>query len=263
MAAAYVDYNATMATASMTMASHSVDLNQSVASSSIDHHVESREESIEKLKVALVRYGRANDRRMVLRTLKNVSFLSYIPMEAPVIRSDVSLSELEKEVFLEQLILNETLLSPPSESRTIKNAGTNSGCLVILKGLTKALCTNTSLKAKNLYERVVHRLAKSSVEVEVYTQLNSMLGSTEVVIRRLSTANADSATELSSLKLYNTGGQIHMTLETKLKFGLFRRADASSSRAWIVMECKVHERANLSTNESFRSLNVKTPDLYC
>uniref|UniRef100_A0A7S0XLH1 Uncharacterized protein n=1 Tax=Pseudo-nitzschia delicatissima TaxID=44447 RepID=A0A7S0XLH1_9STRA len=130
------------------MASHSVDLNQSVASSSIDHHIESREESIEKLKVALVRYGRANDRRMVLRTLKNVSFLSYIPMEVPVIRNDVSLSELEKEVFLEQLIINETLLSPPSESRTIKNAGTNSGCLVILKGLTKALCANTSLKAK-------------------------------------------------------------------------------------------------------------------
>eukprot|EP00531_Pseudo-nitzschia_arenysensis_P007801 CAMPEP_0116143674 /NCGR_PEP_ID=MMETSP0329-20121206/15578_1 /TAXON_ID=697910 /ORGANISM="Pseudo-nitzschia arenysensis, Strain B593" /LENGTH=246 /DNA_ID=CAMNT_0003639013 /DNA_START=53 /DNA_END=793 /DNA_ORIENTATION=+ len=246
-----------MATASMTMASQSMD-HPSVAASSIDQHVESREESIEKLKVALVRYGRANDRRMILRTLKNVSFLSYIPMEAPIMRSDVSLAELEKEVFLEQLILNNTLLSPPSETRTIKNAGTNSGCLVILKGLTKVLCANSSLKAKILYDRVVQRLVQSSAAAEVYVQLNSILGSTEVIIKIL--PNPD---EPSSLNLYNTGGQIHMTLETKLKFGLFRRSEASSSRAWIVMDCKVHERANLSTNESFRSLNVKTPDLYC
>ncbi len=262
--AAYVDYNPTMATASMTMASHSMD-HPSVAASSIDQHVESREESIEKLKVALVRYGRANDRRMILRTLKNVSFLSYIPMEAPIMRNDVSLTELEKEVFLEKLILNNTLLSPPSVTTTIKNAGTNSGCLIILKGLTKVLCANSSLKAKTLYERVVQRLVKSSVAAEIYAQLNSILGSTEVIIKKLPTtkSSTDYGDEPSNLKLYNTGGQIHMTLETKLKFGLFRRSDASSSRAWIVMDCKVHERANLSTNEIFRSLNVKTPDLYC
>ena len=266
--AAYVDYNPTMGTASMTMASHSIDHNPSVASSSIDHHVESREESIEILKVALVRYARANDRRMILRTLKNISFLSYIPLEAPAIRTDVSMLELEKEVFMEQLVINETTLNPPSQTRTLKNAGTNSGCLVILKGLARVLCENSALNAKTMYQRVVYRLPKSSVAADVHTQLNSVFGSSELIVKQLSSNSTDksnkaNASEPSHLKLYNNGGQIHMTLETKLNFGLFRKSDASASRAWIVMECKVHQRANLSTNEGFRSLNVKTPELYC
>ena len=270
--AAFVEYNPTMATASMTMASHSVDFNPSVTSSSIDHHVESREESIEKLKSNLVRYARSNDRRMVLRSLKDVSFLSYIPMEAPNMPSDVSMAELEKEVLKEKVILNETLLNPPSDLRTLPNAGTNSGCPVILKGLSKNLCRNSTMNAGALYKRVLFRLAKTSASDDVYSYLNSIMGSPELAVQKLSSdyavkSNAaivnrnkdDSAGEPSDLKLYNTGGQIHMVVESAHYFGLFRTTD---TRPWIVMKCKIHERTNFSNNEGFRSLSVKTPNLY-
>jgi len=262
----FVEYNATMATASMTMASHSVDHNPSVMSSLIDHHVESREESIEKLKSNLVRYARSNDRRMVLRSLKDVSFLSYIPLEAPVIRSDISVCDLEKEVSMEKVILNETLFNPPSKTRSSKYVATNSHCTKILKALSQVLCENSTLNENTLYERVLFRLAISSASADIYFQLNSMMGSTELIIKKLPSnyvvKSSSNSMKPSDLKLYNTGGQIHMTLDSTFNFGLFRKSDTVANRPWIVMQCKLHERANLSTDESFRSLNVKTPSLY-
>lgn len=258
MAAAYVDYNPTMATASMTMASHSVDHNpQSVMSSSIDQHVESREETIEKLKTASIRYARANDRRMLLRSLKEASFLSYIPLEGG--KRNGTLRELEDEVFRETLILNGTTLKPPSKSTTIKNCGTNSGSLVIVKGLSKVFCENTPLDARTCYERLVASLAKSSTAAAIYAQLNSMFGSAELIVKQVPSENG---AEPNDLQMYKTHGQVHMTLGTKLNFGLFRKSDDSTTRAWITLECKVHERTNLTTNECFRGLSVKTPELY-
>jgi hypothetical protein len=254
--AAFVDYAPTMATASMTMASHSMDHNSTSVVSSIDQHVESREESIEKLKSNLVRYARANDRRMVLRSLKDVSFLSYIPLEAPVFRSDVSMLELEKEASMEKVVLNGTLLNPLSKETSFKNAGTNSGCIMILKGLAKALCENSTLNGNTLYQSLLSRLVKSSSSADIYFQLNSMMGSADLNVKKLPSGNP------SDLTLYNTGGQIHMTLASTFDFGLFRTNDTVVNRPWIVMKCKVYERANLSTNESFRSLNVQTPSLY-
>jgi len=271
----FVGYNATMATASMTMASHSVDHNPSVTSSTIDHHIESREESIEKLKSNLIRYARSNDRRMILRSLKDVSFLSYIPLDAPVIRSDVSISELEQEVSMEKVILNETLLKPVSATRNFANAGTNRGCVIILKGLAQVLCENITLDKNTVYERVLFRLSKSSTSADIHFQLSSMMGSADLIVKRLpsdyivkssSSIINKNKTENngnpSDLKLYNAGGQIQMTLDSTFNFGLFRKNDAAANRPWIAMHCRVHDRTNLSTNESFRSLNVKTPDLY-
>ena len=277
--ASFVQYNATMATASMTMASHSVDHNPSVTTSSIvdQHRIEPREESIEKLKSNLVRYGRSNDRRMVLRSLKDVKFLSYILLEAPDDQIDIPLPELEKEVSQEKVVLNDVLLKPrnSAERKDIKNSGTNNGCTTMVKALAQVLCENSKLNENTLYVRVLARLAKTSASTDVHFQLNAMMGSTELIVQELSsiylvkpTPNSmnNSATnkngDATNLKLYNSGGQIHMILETTLNFGLFRKSDVIINRPWIVMKCKVHERANLSTNESFRSLNVKTPSLY-
>lgn len=254
--AAFVDYAPTMATASMTMASHSMDHHSASVVSSIDQHVESREESIEKLKSNLVRYARANDRRMVLRSLKDVSFLSYIPLEAPSIRGDVSISELEKEASKEKVVLNGTILNPHSKETSLKNAGTNSGCTMILKGLAKALCESTTLHGKILYQGLLVRLARTSSSADIYSHLNSMMGSEDLIVKTLP------AGKPSDLTLYNTEGQIHMTLKSTFDFGLFRKNDTVANRPWIVIKCKVYERANLSTNESFRSLNVETPSLY-
>lgn len=267
MAASYVDNNPTMATASMTMASHS-PRNPSIASSTVNHYVESREESIEKLKANLTRYARSNDRRMVLRSLKDASFLSYIPLDAPIIRSDVSLSDLENEVSMSKVILNENVLTPPSEVG--KNAEMCNGSAMIIKGVLYALGKDSSM-----YKPVFFRLAESSASADVFSQLNAMMGSTELIVKKLSPdytvkSNAaivnkkktSEAGEPCDLTLYNAGGQVHMTLESQFNFGLFRKSDGEAPRAWIVMKCKVHERTNLSTNETVRSMNMETPDLY-
>ena len=65
------------------------------------------------------------------------------------------------------------------------------------------------------------------------------------------------------IDVYEAGGEIHMTLEEKHVFGLFRKSDVTSNgRPWIVLECTVHERANLSNDDSVRTLSVKPPELY-
>lgn len=275
---AFVEYNPTMATASMTIASHSIDHNSSVLSS-VDHYVESREESIEKLKLNLVRYARSNDRRMILRSLKDVTFLSYIPLELPTIPSDVSIRELEKEASMETVVINDTVLSPADTKKCdLRMFGANNGCAAILKGFAKVLCRNSALNEKLMYERVLVRLSKSSVSADIYSQLNSMMGSAELIVKNLPSdytikSNAAIVSRNKSnnrgggdpyydLKLYNTGGQIHMVVESTLNYGLFRKSDMNVNRPWIVMKCNVYERANLSTNEGFRSLCVQTPNLY-
>lgn len=262
----YVQHNPTMATASMTMASQSMDQNSCVMSVSIDQYIESREESIGNLKSDLLRYARSNDRRMVLRCLKDARFLSYVPLEAAVDQSGVPMSELEKEVSQEKVRLNDILLNPrnPSETKNVfANSGTNRGCIHMVKSLAEILCEDNTLDENTLYGHVLGRLAKKSASAEVYFQINSMMGSTALTTKELSSENtAKISKEASDLKLYNSGGQIHMILETTFNYGLFREKDAIINRPWVILQCNIHERANLSTGESFRSLNVKTPSLY-
>lgn len=266
-----VQRNATMATASMTTASHSgVDHNPSMD--------QSQEESIEKLKSNLARYTRSNDRRMVLRSLKDVKFLSYIPLEVPNDRIDIPISEIEKEVSEEKMVLNDVLLKPRDPANTndvYVNAGANSGCIMMLKTLVRVLSDKSALKEKTLYERLLIRLARTTSSADAYFQINSMMGSTELIVRQLSSEHQVKATATNvensaangnenaiQLNLYNSGGQVHMILDMACNFGLFRKSDATSCRPWIIVKGKVHERANLSTNESFRCLNVQTPSLY-
>ena len=279
--ASSVQYNATMATASMTMASHSVDQNTSIMTGSVtDHHIESREESIEKLKSNLVRYARSNDRRMILRSLKEHNFLNYIPLDAPIDHIDIPISELEKEVSEEKIVLNDVVLNPRHSADlkdVIVNAGTNNGGIIMLKAISKVLCDKSTMNEEDLYERLLVRLAKSSASADAYFQLNALMGSTDLIVQQLSpehavkgtSANKDSISSTTNnnedainLNMYNSQGQIHIILDIAFDFGLFRKSDIALNRPWIVMKGKVHERANLSANESFRSLNVKTPSLY-
>lgn len=263
----YVQYNPTMATASMTMASQSVDHHSSDMSSSIDPFVESRDVLIEKMKSNLIRYARSNDRRMVLRCLKDARFLSYVPMDAADEQLRIPISELEKEISKEEFLLNGISLKPYDQAQAknvCRNDGTSSGSLKMIRTLAQILCEGTTMDGNNLYERVINRVAKTSAEPEVYYHINAMMGNTTLSVKQLSPEQISKEEEASvtDLKLYETGGQIQMVLETTHSYGLFREKDAIINRPWIIVHCKVHERANLSNNESFRSMNIKTPSLY-
>jgi len=277
--AAYVDYNPTMATASMTMASQSPSNSlrhiSSTMSSTIDRHIDSREERIDKLKSSLIQFARTNDRRMVMRKLKEATFLSYIPLEPQIIASNLSMSKLEQEVYKQKLVLNGTLLKPTSTDTTIRNCGTNNGPLVILKPYVKELCEDTELNERTIYEGIIMRLERSSKMVEIYSILSSFMENAELILKEVPfdytiksssyVMNKNKATnygDLPDLTLYTTGSEIHMSLDNTFNFGLYRKSDTVVNRPWIILRCKVHERLNVSTNETFRSLSVKTPELY-
>ena len=257
------------------------------------HYLQPRDDAIGTLQSNLIRYARSNDRRMVLRKLKDAKFLSYVPLGIPLLPPDVTVSDLEKEVLEETVILNEFAIKPLSACDTkdkIHNAGLNSGCVIMLKGLTQSICSETSnMDANVVYEKVLTRTAKSTGCADAVNFLTSLFGSEEIVVKKVSrkptplnaivkansygshgssnssgsnnSAGADERSPIS-LTLYESKGSIHMTLDMKVEYGLFRKVDAHRTKPWIAVEVMIHERTNLSNNETCRSMHVKTPDLY-
>jgi hypothetical protein len=255
-----------------------------------------KEDTVSRLKSNLNRYTRTNDRRMVLRSLKDVKFLSNITLGNPILPPNVSLSELEQELVEETLILNQQLFKPLStvtRRDMFTNAGLNSGCLVILKGLSEGLCDdNTSstfyrhpLNGKALYEKLVARLARTSASADINEYLHALLGTSDLIVKhvvngqnKLSATPGNAISKSSShgssgsdntnndkiirVNVYQSNGDIHMTLDMMLEFGLYRRIDVNTVRPWITLQAYLHERANLSTGKNYRTVRVKTPSLY-
>jgi len=110
-------------------------------------------------------------------------------LEAPIDQIDNPMSELEKEVSEEKIVLNDVVLKPRHSADLkdiIVNAGTNNGCIMMLKALSKVLCDKSALSEKTLYERLLVRLAKTSASADAYFHLNSMMGSTDLIVQQLS-----------------------------------------------------------------------------
>lgn len=264
-----------------------------------------QQEQIDQMKANLSRYTRSNDRRMVLRSLKDVSFLSHVPLEGGFLEvPDIPMSDLEKEVSQETIILNTVLFRPVGSvvvprKDVVSKAGLNSGGTIMVQGLAEALCRKSSVKmdGRELYQQLLVRMARTTASADAYFQLNSMLGSSDLMVMQLATwsqhadlknkistsfssgsdgsSSNDKKKKISSLdsmldensdqiqlNLYEQHGQIHMTLDMAFDFGLFRKSDVKPNRPWIAIQAVVHERANLSTNESVRYMRVRLPHLY-
>jgi hypothetical protein len=262
---------------------------------------EQEDEAVQKLKNNLARYTRSNDRRMVLRSLKDVEFWSDIPLAAPFLPSDALLSDLEAELLEETVVLNEFSLKPLSaieRKDTFTKAGFNSGCLVIMKGLAERLCRDDNiptdvnrhghlkpLDGKALYEKLVVRLAKSSAAANGCSYLESIVGTSDLTIQHINPAQFKVSATPSNLllkasssestngidgngrtgihvNLYESEGSVHMVLNMSVKYGLFRKSDVNTNRPWITLQGDIYERANLTTGASVRTMSVKTPNLY-
>jgi hypothetical protein len=80
----------------------------------------------------------------------------------------------------------------------------------------------------------------------------------------ISTVNKDvvRSTDPLHLNLYESNGDIHMTLSGTFQFGLFRKTDVKPGRPWIAIDAVVSERTNFSNGQSVRHLNVRLPELY-
>ena len=290
-----------------------------------------KQNEIETMRENLSRYTRTNDRRMVFRSLKDVKALSFVQLEgwsssfssgAPL---DVPTSELEKEVSKEIMKLNSVVFRPKwnsvvSTSNSTTAPGFHTGPTIMLKGLLEELCdrTNTTPSGPGttephvLYKQILARTARTTGSADAHFQLNSMLGSSDLMVMELPpsqsrssspilpssssaiggskddidlkpipvvAANATTAADSSSSKhgggvdeeddkkfitmdLYKQNEQIHMTLDMSFDFGLFRKSDVKPHRPWIVLRALVHERANLSTGKSVRSMKVQFSEIY-
>jgi hypothetical protein len=292
--------------ASTTLAESTLVENETMTSK----YEQQQEEAIQKMKSNLIRYTRANDRRMVLRSLKDVKFLSFIPLPPPITSPpEVPLADLEQQVAAETLVLNNFTIKPAGavDKKKGMHTGLNSGPPILLQGLANSLCESSNpsnMDGKTLYETLIIRMAKTTASADPYLQLNSLLGSsTDLMVMQLSPEHHKTTTpanyivpsksssrisatiktndsgdssgsggsknqhnqvpkNLIHLNLFVSNGEVHITLDMAFEFGLFRRSDVKPNRPWIALRAEVHERANLSTGQSYRTMAVRTPDLY-
>lgn len=246
------------------------------------------EDSIQKMRSNLNRYARANDRRMVLRSLKDVSFLSCLALDS-VQPYDGMLSDLEKEVSEETITLNGVPFKAPgltSDGTARSTATRNGNTLGMLKRFSAEICDREGVKMSpiDLYEKLIIRMARTTSSSDAYFRLNSLLGSSDLLVMPISgptqqagnQSAAPSSTPVNKeavqantptespiqMNIYVSNGEVHMTMSVTYPFGLFRKSDVKNKKPWISIQGLVNERANFSKDESVCNLNAKLPDLY-
>lgn len=220
--------------------------------------VVSKEERLQKRRMVLQdnlsRYARANDRRMVLRSLKDVSFLSCLALDS-VQPYDGPLSDLEKEVSEETIILNGVPFKAPgltTDGTARRTATHNGNTLGMLKRFSAELCDREGVKMNpnDLYEKLIIRMARTTSSSDAYFRLNSLLGSSDLLVMPVSrptqqagkqsmaqstavSKEASQATPTESpiqMNIYVSNGEVHMTMSVTYPFGLFRKGDVKSGR---------------------------------
>jgi hypothetical protein len=202
----------------------------------------------------LSKYAKANDRRMVLRSIHDVKYLACVPLDPFVLGSeDISLDDMEAEVAQEHVVLNGI---PFRRSPDF---------LMTLRELCKQLSEGVpNLTVDQLYLFLVVRMSRTASSADAYFKLNSLLGSPELML--MPTKNHQ---EPIQVNLYVSHNCVHATVSATYSFGLFRKADikpaelvkgSMSGKPWISVQATVNERVNLSTSDAVRTLSVRTPD---
>mmetsp|Transcript_6050 Transcript_6050/g.6604 ORF Transcript_6050/g.6604 Transcript_6050/m.6604 type:complete len:230 (+) Transcript_6050:185-874(+) len=215
-----------------------------------------QDEAFSKMQTSLSKYARANDRRMVLRSMRDVKYLKCIALETTSAPRD-SLQASEEELLTEENIV---LNGVPFD-------GSNH-FLSTLKELCAKVCDQDGvwMESDALYDNLVTRMARSNASADSFFKLNPLVGSPDLILMPTSYKHAFPI----KLNLYVANGQIHTTLSTTNSFGLFRKADvkpadlgglkASSSRPWIGIHAVVDERSNVSNGQAVRHVKVLLPE---
>ena len=258
------------------------------------------DQAILNMKASLGRFTRANDRRMVLRTLKDVKYLKALPVESrppPM----VDLEELEMEVAKENLVLNGQAFH-----RKTKYGRTSTDFLHVLHELCYQICENASGKPTSLthssnvsvgahstaistaamamspdtlYYDLLCRLARTITSADCFAKLNDVLGSQDLILMNSSAERkpkskknskgvvVTKSDEMSAippieLNIFEEGGNIHAQIITTLGYGLYRKLDVTTGRPWIKMQGELNERMNFSTGAQVRHVTLLWPDMY-
>lgn len=215
-----------------------------------------QDDEFSKMQTYLSKYARSNDRRMVLRSMRDVKYLKCIALETTTAPRD-SVQASEEELLAEENI--------------ILNGVPFTGCnhfLTTLKELCAKICDQDGvwMECDALYENLVTRMARSNASADSFFKLNPLVGSPDLILMPTSHKHAFPI----KLNIYVANGQIHSTLSTTNSFGLFRKADvkpadlgglkASSSRPWVAIHAVVDERSNVSNGQAVRHVKVLLPE---
>lgn len=204
--------------------------------------------ALEELTNNLQRYTRVNDRRNVIKALTDCRKLRAVPIDgspsAPTNQEEWR--SLEREVCFTSVELNGLIFPAASSSQILK----------VLKELCNELCRESRLSPTSVYQAMIVRLARTTSSADSYFQLNALLGSRDLVLQPRA-----AATPANTLAMYCADDAIHVNLTTYHPYGLFRRCDVTSNKAWIPLQAAIHERVNFLTGDCFRHVGVEVvPD---
>jgi hypothetical protein len=213
-------------------------------------------EALAQMQLSVSKYVKANDRRMVLRSMREVKYLNCVPLDASLPPSPGNLNAQEEELMMEESIILNGIPFHGSQH-----------FLATLKELCAKLCEQDGvwLSSQDLYEELVTRMARSTSSADSFFKLNSLVGSPDLMLMPTTQKQSFAI----KLNLYVSAGEIHTNLSTTNAFGLFRKSDVKpadlmggpvSSRPWIVLHATVDERANISTNRTVRHARALLPE---
>jgi hypothetical protein len=231
---------------------------------------------MERLRCNLSRFTRTNDRRMMIRTLKDCSRLGNIALE-PLENNPTTSQQwldLETEVARTELIVNGVPIGPKVSAKELAYKP-NKEQLTILQTLCEHLAAAATAASSDpieqahlidpdeVYRQLMLRLARTPASADAYFQLNSILGCADLVLQPPKKGQP-LPTDLS---LYQSSGMIHAVTTTRHPYGLFRKIDLAPStvggtkRPWIRILASVVERVNLTTGASVRHCSVQVQEV--
>lgn len=211
------------------------------------------------------------NRRMVLRTLRDWTRLQHIQVDNEQFpigfeKEMESYEELKQEVIHNLPIsMNGALFGRGCKDDSQRNTeGKRFLKLLFLLCEKIAITANAhsqndeSMTAENLFHSILVRLSpsRSAAVAEAYAKPLVDLENDELVLSVPAYKKvAFMKPAPASIVLYETNGSVHAVVEHAHAYGMFRRADAIT-RPWISVTMKTHERVNLTSNQSIRSIDV-------
>ena len=211
------------------------------------------EESLQDLKAKLSLKSKSQDRKFVLKSMRECSCLRNLAMEttSAIMEDEKEWSMLETEVCSSTIEVNGIRIGPGTPASSITEVRR------ILSGLCDKLTSELkSMTSKQLYHALIIRLADSVSLGGALARLEPFLSTSHL---KLQIPQMPVELPPTKITIYESGGQIHATCNLYHLLGLYRAFDDDDGRPWIKLTAAVHERSNLSTGASVRTLELRLP----
>lgn len=208
---------------------------------------------VQELKEKLSRHGKTSDRKNVLNSMKDCAYLRSIPMKpAPSEpKNGKEWTRFEREVCCTSIEVNGISIGPGSHASSSMEVRR---ILTSLCGkLTEGLANMTS---EELFRHLVIRLSDTNSKADTYSQLNAVLSCSCLTVQA---PKAPASLPKTKITIYESGQHIHATCQQYHAYGLYRKSDAPGGKPWIKLTAALHERSNLSTGASVRTLELRLP----